>query len=618
MPKGVLGRLEREGAEKIVVRDAPKHNGNLNVRQQAQLTGKMQAAGGEFHWQGFVARRSAVGGSGDVGVTKSEPVVAGDAFRLRGKACLVESAVKEVARGVAGEHAPGAVCSMSAGGEPNDEKARGWVTKGRHRFAPVRPVEIGAAFVLGNAGTVLAKARAAATTHNLAHQALQGSHKNPDSMFRMERRNFLAATVAAPLSAATTNGRLAILGGEPVRRGNFPSWPKFDQLEEQALLGVLRSARWGRHGSGHVEAFERKYAELTGARHVLATANGTSALFTSLNALGVGPGDEVIVPPYTFVATVNVVLLQHALPVFVDTDQDSFQIDARKISAQITDRTAAIVPVHMAGGAADLDTVLETAKARNIPVLEDACQAHLGEWKGRKLGTYGAAGCFSFQASKNLNSGEGGAVITNDSKLFERCYSFHTNGRPWNGNGSGLNYVSGGANLRLTEFQAALLESQMTRVEAQSRVREENARYLTSMLEKIPGIHPVRNYAGCTRSAWHLYMLRYDKEAFAGVSRATFLKALAAEGIRGSSGYQPLNKEPFIKETILSKGYRKIYPEKLLTEWHERNQCPVNDQLCEQAVWFTQTMLLGPRSDMEQIAAAVAKIQAQAAELRKL
>ena len=137
----------------------------------------------------------------------------------------------------------------------------------------------------------------------------------------------------------------------------------------------------------------------------------------------------MLVPPYTFVATINVVLLQHALPVFVDTDIETFQMDARKVEGKITDRTTAIVPVHMAGGAADLDSILRVAGSRKIPVLEDACQAHLGEWRNRKLGTLGTAGCYSFQASKNLNSGEGGAVVTSDEALIERCYGFHNNGR---------------------------------------------------------------------------------------------------------------------------------------------------------------------------------------------
>jgi len=432
----------------------------------------------------------------------------------------------------------------------------------------------------------------------------------------MKRRQFVAAAAATPL-VANTNGRLAILGGEPVRKTRFPSWPKFDATDETGLLETLRSGKWNRLNGDRVAKFERAYAELTGARHVLATANGTSALFTSLNALGVGPGDEVIVPPYTFVATINVVLLNYALPVFVDTDIETFQMDARKVPSRITDRTAAIIPVHMAGGAANLDLILEAARQRNVPVVEDACQAHLGEWRGRKLGTWGAAGCFSFQASKNLNAGEGGAITTNDQGLYERAYAFHTNGRAWKPR-PGFDYSSGGANLRLTEFQGAILNAQMTRLEAQSKQRDDNAAYLTSLLEKIPGIKPVRNYAGCTRSAWHLYMFRYDKDAFAGADRSRFLKALSAEGIPASSGYTPLNKQAFLRETIQSKGYRRIFPEKTLNEWMERNECPVNDRLCSQAVWFTQTMLLGTRSDMDQIAEAIRKIQAQAGELGKV
>ena len=433
----------------------------------------------------------------------------------------------------------------------------------------------------------------------------------------MKRREFVAAAAAAPL-AAKPDGKLAILGGQPVRRAPFPSWPVSDAREEKALLDVLRSGRWGRLGGQAVDQFEEKYAGLLGAKHVLATANGTSALFTSVNALGIGPGDEVLVPPYTFVATINIVLLQYALPVFVDTDIETFQIDATKVAGKITGRTAAIIPVHMAGGAANLDTILQVGRDRKLPVIEDACQAHLGEWRSRKLGALGTAGCFSFQASKNLNSGEGGAVVTSDDDLVERCYTFHNNGRGRRVASYDFSYRRGGANLRLTEFQAAILLSQMSRLEEQSRTREENAKYLSSMLEEIPGIRPVRNYEGCTRSAWHLFMFRYDQEAFAGVNREAFLKALAAEGVRASSGYRPLNKEPFLKTTLASKAYRRIYPEKLLLEWEERNQCPVNDRLCDQAVWLTQTMLLGPRRDMEQIAEAVAKIRAQAGSLRKV
>lgn len=275
-----------------------------------------------------------------------------------------------------------------------------------------------------------------------------------------------------------------------------------------------------------------------------------------------------------------------------------------------------ILPVHLGGSSADLDTLLEIARRRKLRLVEDACQAHLAEWRGRKVGTWGDAGCFSFQASKNLNSGEGGAVLTQDAEVAERCHAFHNNGR---GRGIGGFDASRsgcrGGNLRLTEFQGTLLMTQMARVEAQSRTREANASYLTTQLSEIPGIRPAKMYAGCTRNAYHLYMFRYDPAAFAGLSRAGFLKALSAEGIPGSSGYSPLNKEAFVQASLKSRAYRKIYPAEVLDSWAERNQCPANDQLCREAVWFTQTMFLGNRGDMDQIAEAIRKIHANAAKI---
>jgi dTDP-4-amino-4,6-dideoxygalactose transaminase len=288
-------------------------------------------------------------------------------------------------------------------------------------------------------------------------------------------------------------------------------------------------------------------------------------------------------------------------------------MDARKLEAKITSRTRAIIPVHMAGAPADLDAILAIGARHKIPVIEDACQAHLGEWRKKKVGTWGAAGCFSFQASKNLNSGEGGAVLTNDTDLFHKCSTFHSNGR--NNHQPVDGYHQTGLNLRMTEFQAALLMAQMTRIEKQSQQREANAAHLTSLLQQIKGIHPARLHEGCTRNAWHLYMFRYDKEQFAGLPRAKFLKALSAEGVPASSGYKPLNKEPLIANAFATPAYQRLFPDKERAQWMERNQCPENDRLCEEAVWFTQTMLLGTRADMEAIAAAIAKIQKHAAAL---
>jgi dTDP-4-amino-4,6-dideoxygalactose transaminase len=446
------------------------------------------------------------------------------------------------------------------------------------------------------------------------------------------RRGFIGAAAVAAVARATpgrasgqasapavhsgASTKPALLGGPPVRAAAFPSWPVAGEPEERALADVLHSGKWYRGSGQTVARFEQAYAQLTGARHCIATANGTAALFASLAGLDVAPGDEVILPPYTFVATLNAVLLQHALPVFVDSDSETFQMDARRLEAAVTERTRVIMPVHLGGNACDLDTILEVGRRRSVPVLEDACQAHLGEWRGRKLGSLGAAGCFSFQASKNLNSGEGGAILTSDDDLAGRCWAFHDNGRARRGAGYGTPPPGGrGANLRLTEFQAALLLAQMTRLEEQSRVREENARSLTAQLREIPGIQPARMHEGCTRNAYHLYMFHYDAERFARLPRERFLKALAAEGIPCSPGYTPLNRQPFVQATLASRAYRRIYPPELLAAWEERNRCPANERLCEEAVWLGQTMLLGPRQDMDDVAAAIRKIQASAAEL---
>jgi perosamine synthetase len=444
----------------------------------------------------------------------------------------------------------------------------------------------------------------------------------------LSRRRFLGAVAGSAAIGKVSHARgatrvsdggakPAVLGGAPVRKAPFPAWPVRDATEDQALGDVVRSGRWNR--GPQVERFEAEYARLTGAAHCLATANGTSALLATLGALDVGPGDEVIVPPYTFVATINAVLLRHALPVFVDTDVETFQIDARKIAAAITDRTRVVMPVHLGGAVADLDTILAAAAPRRLPVVEDACQAHLAEWKGRKVGTYGRAGCFSFQASKNLNCAEGGAILTNDAELLETCYRFHNNSRGRATAGStDFSYRGVGANLRLTEFQAAMLLAQMTRLERQSRIRDSNGAYLTSLLSTIPGIVPARTYPGCTRNAYHLYMFRYDTAAFGGVTRTQFLKALGAEGVPASGGYSPLTGEPSVVETLKGRGYQRIYGKAELDRLVERNQCPENERLCNEAVWLTQTMLLGPRTDMYQIAEAIRKIQRHAGELRTL
>ncbi|MFB3826660.1 MAG: DegT/DnrJ/EryC1/StrS family aminotransferase [Bryobacteraceae bacterium] len=430
------------------------------------------------------------------------------------------------------------------------------------------------------------------------------------------RRGFFTASAAVAAQAA--GERPAILGGKPVRTQKYPGWPVYARQEEEALAEVVRSGRWFRGSGKQVARFEETWAKVTGARYCLATSSGTTALFASLNALGVGPGDEVIVPPFTFVATINVVLLQHALPVFADTDPETCQMDPASMERVITDRTKAVIPVHYGGNVCNMDAILEIAGKRKLHVLEDACQAHLAAWKGRNVGNWGAMGCFSFQASKNLNSGEGGAIITNSEALMSRSYSFHNQGRQWRGKGDDeFEYASAGANLRLTEFQAAMLLAQLTRLEEQSKTRERNAEYLDSLLREIPGIKPQKSYPGCTRHNHHTYVFRFEKEQFAGMSKPRFLKAIDAEGIPGRGGYTPLNTNPFIRKVLNSSAFRGLYSKERLARWVEQNRCPGNEQLCSQSVVFSHQCLLGPKTDMEHIAEAVRKIQKYAGEIAR-
>jgi dTDP-4-amino-4,6-dideoxygalactose transaminase len=331
--------------------------------------------------------------------------------------------------------------------------------------------------------------------------------------------------------------------------------------------------------------------------------------------MDIGPGDEVIIPVYTFVATYNVVVLNYALPRFVDTDMESFQIDAHKIQKAITPNTKLIMPAHIGGSSADLDTIMKVADQHHLPVLEDACQAHLAEWKGKKVGTIGLAGAFSFQSSKNLNSGEGGAIITDNKTFAHNAYNFHNQSRSPKDENSNSYSCTRGSNLRMTEFQGNLLLAQMTRLQVQADRRTKNARYLSRQLSEIPGIYPAKLYPGGEKSAYHLYMFRFDTNEFAEMPKARFLEALKAEGIPCSGGYGQMNKDKYVTDLATNKHYLNIYGKQTMQEWLARNHCPQNDSLCEQAVWFTQNMLLGTKKDMDQIAQAILKIKKYAADL---
>ncbi|MDF1576676.1 MAG: DegT/DnrJ/EryC1/StrS family aminotransferase [Bacteroidales bacterium] len=445
---------------------------------------------------------------------------------------------------------------------------------------------------------------------------------------KLTRRRFISSTSAgiaaamlsSPLFAKTirgTSSELALRGGTPVRSSKWPPWPIWDKKAEAPMLELLRSGNWYRGDGTRCLEFEKKYAELIGARRVIATASGTTALITSLHTLGVDAGDEVIVSPFTFIATYNVVFNQKALPVFADTDPDTFTINPLKIEEKINERTAALLPVHICGLPADMNRILEIGRKHQLPVIEDACQAWLAEYGGEMCGTLGDLGCFSFQNSKHIPSGEGGAISGNNDALMDRCFAYHNCGRPHglSMKGMGENPVRG-SNKRMTEVQAGLLLSQMDRARSDADKRLENALYLDSRLREIPGIVPYRLSDGATRPACHLYPFRYKKEHWDGLARHKFIAALRAEGIPCGEGYGQQYLDGLIEEAISSKGYKRLFSRERLNRYREElHNLPDNDQLTLEAVWFYQNMLLAGRKDMDDIIHAVQKIYENRSQL---
>ena len=434
------------------------------------------------------------------------------------------------------------------------------------------------------------------------------------------RREFLATASAGAVAAAAsgtvpafarrakTAGKLAIKGGKPVRTKSFQSWPIWDRSAEKDIISILRSGDWFRGRGETVTKFEKAYAELLGARRCVCTVNGTNALLTAMHALDVGVGDEVIVSPYTFIATYNVVIGSAALPVFADTDPETFQINPDSIEERITERTRAIMPVHILGIPANMDKIMAIAKKHNLVVIEDACQAWMAEWRGKKCGTVGDLGCFSFQNSKHLPIGEGGAVIGDDEELMDRVWSYHNCGRPFGSVQGKSRYPIIGTNRRMTEYQAAVGLSQIKRLESDTQRRNENAEYLTSKLKGIPGIETVKLYDGVTRCAYHLYPFRYKKEYFNDAPRQKFLAALSREGIPCSGGYGPQYNDELIEVALQSKNFTRSFTKARLDQYRRELHYPGNDQLCQEAVWLSQTLLLGKKRDMDDIANAIAKV----------
>jgi dTDP-4-amino-4,6-dideoxygalactose transaminase len=395
---------------------------------------------------------------------------------------------------------------------------------------------------------------------------------------------------------------LALFGGAPVRSRPFTGWPVFGKPEEERLLATLRSGNWGRLDGPEVAEFEHRFAAMHGCRHGIAVANGTVSLRIALLAADIGAEDEVIVPPYTFVSTASAVIEANAIPVFADVDLNTFNMDPAAVEAVVTPRTRAIIPVHFAGHPADMDAMMAIAREHELIVDEDAAHAHGASYQARPAGSLGHVASFSFQSSKNLTSGEGGVITTNDDALAESCRSIQNCGRVPDGMWYEHHVISG--NYRLGEFQGAVLNCQLDRLEEQTRTRDSNGRYLASRLAGLPGLHPQTRLAVCTRHSYHLFMLRLA--AAFGAPRPAVLSALEAEGVPCSAGYgYSLPDQPLFR----NKAFGPYLPDASPSLDYSQAHCPNSDLLCrEQSIWLEQNLLLGSREDMDDIARAFEKI----------
>lgn len=413
--------------------------------------------------------------------------------------------------------------------------------------------------------------------------------------------------------------KLAITGGKPVRRKPFPAWPVYSNQEARALTQVLRSRNWGGYPfpNAHASAFGAKFGKAHGAKYGIALANGTVAIEVALKAIGIKPGDEVIVPAYTWEGTVGPILLLNAVPVFVDVDPETYCLDAKLIEQAITPKTRAILPVHLAMSFADLDEILRIARSRNIAVIEDCAHAHGGQWRGKGAGGSGDLGCFSFQSSKLITAGEGGAVITSNLEYFERAQSYVNCGRASLTDQFRRRLI--GFNYRMTEFQAAILEAQLERLPKQARTRLANIEYFEKRLHGTPGLALLKRDTRVTCVAAYQFVFKYLPENFGGIRRAAFLGALEMEGIPCDGlFYEPVYRSALFPVEVAdfpALTWNRPEPLDLKTSYH----CPVSERAAyEEAVWLPHHLFLGSRKDTDDIADAILKVCDNMNDLRNL
>jgi dTDP-4-amino-4,6-dideoxygalactose transaminase len=398
-------------------------------------------------------------------------------------------------------------------------------------------------------------------------------------------------------------------GGRAVRDQPFTPWPIYDEREAQGLQTVLESGAWGGYPcpNDYAREFGRKFAEAHSALYGVAVANGTVSLELALQAAAIGFSDEVIVPAYTWEGTAAAVLFSGATPVFVDVDPDTYCLDPKLIEDAITDRTRGIIPVHLGFRFADMDAIMEIANRRDLFVLEDCAHAHGGRWRGKGAGSIGHAGSFSFQTSKLMTAGEGGAVITSDINLADQVIRLANCGRPPRKETVGQPAL--GHNYRMTEFQAAILLAQLERLDEQTELRERNAAYLEEGLKQIEGIGLLPRDERITRQASYHYVFKFNPEAFGGIHRDAFVAALNAEGVPSDGRFY----EAVYRSSLFDFAADKF------PAWAQSKRefhCPVAERAgYTESVWLPHQIFLGDERDIDDVLTAIDKVKQNFSEL---
>jgi dTDP-4-amino-4,6-dideoxygalactose transaminase len=406
---------------------------------------------------------------------------------------------------------------------------------------------------------------------------------------------------------------LAITGGAPVRTTPYPSWPQTDDEEYvAAVTEVVRSGEWGGFPEPgvHAAAFEEAFASYQGARHGIPMMNGTVTMEVACKALGIGWGDEVIVPALTFAATAYAPMAAGALPVIVDVTPETWTIDPDLVEAAISDRTRAIIPVHLGHQMADMDRLMEIAARHGVAVIEDCAHAHGQRWRGQGAGCIGDFGSFSHQSSKILTSGEGGTLLTNDETLARRAHSIVDCGRAKDPDEKDFTF---GANYRLSELNAALLEVAMRRFPSQQEARAAAGKRFEGLVAAIPGVTVMPADERITRWSFYNYLLKIDPEAFAGRPNEVVCAAMEAEGIPAEVQYPSMNRYELFQPALSRLPVAVAYADRLDPTMMS---FPVAEAAgSRESVYFMENVFRDGDEGVADAAEALAKIQANAGEL---